>query len=195
MEENNQPKIEWNELSNASKEAVQTIYKNLKDATGHGDIGKLWLLDELFGEENLEPKISTWKQALEAWKKDNKFNNSQLNMLQCQSWMETNKLVKLKANAIFKLGKLIEVGYGGFITKDEWLNEKNKYTLILDILSEIGNDGFPIIRVVVHQMPTHSDDFLTFRSQEDAERFLSYDENKELVCHYFMYDLEKNVND
>lgn len=87
------------------------------------------------------------------------------------------KLAK-SALALLKIHQLIEVGYGGNVTNEEWNNNirLKKYIIIL----------FGTSFVVDEKMYTSEKSHIAFHTREQAEEFLSYPENIQLLKDYFM---------
>lgn len=79
------------------------------------------------------------------------------------------------ALAILKIYQLIEKGYGGNITKDEWKDATNwKYTIICE-----SNDKL-YVECAIDRRP------IAFHTEEQAKEFMSYPENIQLVKDFFM---------
>lgn len=82
--------------------------------------------------------------------------------------------------ALLKIRQLIEFGYGGNLTNEEWLDDSCKYfpCPIIDNLK---------VKFVVGKSSYFIDKCnITFHTEEQAEEFLSYDENIQLLKDYFM---------
>ena len=79
------------------------------------------------------------------------------------------------ALALLKIHQLIEVGYGGNITKEEW----EKAFELKYVISCTADKSFPI-------HTTNCIHTIAFHTKEQAEEFLKYTENVELVKDYFM---------
>ena len=86
----------------------------------------------------------------------------------------TEPIVK-SALALLKIHQLIEVGYGGNITDEEWKEHtKTKYT--------IDSKDKKLICSYTYHFKSH----IAFHTKEQAEEFLSYIENVQLLKDYFM---------
>ena len=85
--------------------------------------------------------------------------------------------IEKSALALLKINQLIEVGYGGNITNDEW----NKYCSPKYFI-EYNNES-KIFSVMGF---SYSKSHIAFHTQEQAEEFLKYYENIQLLKDYFM---------
>lgn len=91
---------------------------------------------------------------------------------------ENNKKTPIEksALALLKIHQLIEVGYGGNVIKDEFFDERvMKYVINLD------KEGRFHIYKGINIMNTH----IAFHTEEQAEEFLKYPENVQLLRDYF----------
>lgn len=80
-----------------------------------------------------------------------------------------------KTIATYKIVTIIELGYGGMITNKEWENDSiMKYNI-----ENIGNN-------LTFVDDTDHYSFISFRTDELREEFMSYEENVKLVKQYFM---------
>ena len=83
--------------------------------------------------------------------------------------------------AHLKIYQLIEVGYGGNVTNEEWLdNEIEKFIITLNI----PNCRYQFT-IVKHVAPEYFN-YIAFHTKEQAEEFLKYTENVQLLKDYFM---------
>lgn len=89
----------------------------------------------------------------------------------------TEPIVK-SAIALLKIHQLIEVSYGGNVINDEWIDRDiTKYFI------SFGNDNIiGIEKTILSEEFSH----IAFHTKEQAEEFLSYPENIELLKDYFM---------
>lgn len=79
------------------------------------------------------------------------------------------------ALALLKIHQLIEVGYGGNVTNEEWENAfELKYVISCTV-----DKSFPI-------HATNCIHTIAFHTKEQAEEFLKYTENVQLLKDYFM---------
>lgn len=85
--------------------------------------------------------------------------------------------IEKSALALLKIHQLIEVGYGGNITNDEW---DNCYYTKHSIKYYNNSKKFKII------LTSYCRSNIAFHTQEQAEEFLTYSENIELLKDYFM---------
>ena len=82
--------------------------------------------------------------------------------------------IEKAAIAFIKIHQLIKVGYGGNVTNEEWNNHEIKYVI------NYANNTFVINSVVTTR------NHLAFHTLEQAEEFLSYVENLQLLKDYYM---------
>lgn len=175
---------EKNELIRIYNE-VSIDYLNIKkskDIEKSEIFNKLIQLEIFFGKENLqpEPEIKTWKDV--GNNKDN-FCENYLNLYKtangnyCLDVDKSHDIkVILKVIATIKIAKLIELGYGGTVTKEEWEDTGLPKFCIYVSDGKIHSNGFNI----------HDKHFITFHTCKQREEFLSYPENVELVKQYYM---------
>lgn len=83
--------------------------------------------------------------------------------------------IEKSALALLKIRQLIEVGYGGNVTNEEWGTHKIKYTIRKDKVF-----GIDYTSIVWMYSP------IAFHTNEQAEEFLSKPENIQLLKDYFM---------
>lgn len=87
--------------------------------------------------------------------------------------------IEKSAIALLKIRQLIEVGYGGNVTNDEWVNDIKENNLWSVYFDYYDNKFYPIFTAGHF---TH----VAFHTKEQAEEFLSYPENIQLLKDYFM---------
>lgn len=163
----------WRELREETKQKVIDRYDTLLNASIIDDYteeernGAIAMLEELFGKDNVQkPKksIKTWDDVVDS-------EGIAINILPetCQYFSDE---VINKAIATFKITKLIELGYGGLITDEEWENENvPKYTIIVV-------DEKPELSV------TYWKEFIAFHTYDQCEEFI--ENNMELLKDYFI---------
>lgn len=93
------------------------------------------------------------------------------------------RIIEKSALALLKIHQLIEVGYGGNITNKEWLRNTN--TPIFIIVIDPYKDNFMRIDSVYDGFE-HGVYHVAFHTKAQAEEFLSYHENLQLLKDYFM---------
>lgn len=90
---------------------------------------------------------------------------------------EGNTPIEKSAIALFKIHQLIEVGYGGNINNEEWFDYDNCiYTIEYNSEYKI----YKIITAVCYKR------HIAFHTKKQAEEFLKYPENVQLLKDYFM---------
>lgn len=173
---------------------VQVIYPSVRFKTAAGAIwdinstGKIYNnTDELcvfpskdqrdwnkWVEENKpKPKIpKTWSD-LERLDEITEYGAEIVRTFNNRWWDSTKSKTPIEksALALFKIHQLIEVGYGGNVTNEEW---EKAY-----IISCTADKIF-----TVHA--TNCIHTIAFHTKEQAEEFLSYPENAQLLKDYFM---------
>lgn len=82
--------------------------------------------------------------------------------------------IERSALALLKIHQLIEVGYGGNVSNEEWNNNEWKFTY------QYTKTGIDIISTC------NSKNIIAFHTKEQADEFLLYSENIELLKDYFM---------
>ena len=83
--------------------------------------------------------------------------------------------IERSALALLKIHQLIEIGYGGNITNEEWKEHtKIKYTIDLKD------------KKLICSYTYHFKSHIAFHTKEQAEEFLKYSENVQLLKDYFM---------
>lgn len=87
--------------------------------------------------------------------------------------------IEKSALALLKIHQLIEVGYGGNITHDEWVNDIKESNLWSVYFDYYDNEFYPIFTAGHF---TH----VAFHTKEQAEEFLKYPENIQLLKDYFI---------
>ena len=129
--------------------------------------------------EGQKPKVpKTWS---ELYNNDDCtiYNLSKIDRVGCDVEIDGTPIEK-SALALLKIHKLIEVGYGGNITKEEWKNNITiKFTIVL--VYNTTNNKFEFI---IHE--TTCINIIAFHTKEQAKEFLSKPENVELLKDYFM---------
>lgn len=130
--------------------------------------GQLELFDDLFGKENLQLKsIKTWEDV------EKEFPASRTLWSNIFTFVDNDSL-RLKLILTYKIAKLIELGYGGVITSEEWENDEWKYVISCDK------------RELLKEKTCHKRMFIAFHTQEQRDEFMSYPENIDLVRYYFL---------
>lgn len=89
-----------------------------------------------------------------------------------------NTPIEKSALALLKIHQLIEVGYGGNITNEEW-EDTSTIKFVIDIYKY--NIEFNFI-ITFYNYISH----IAFHTKEQAEEFLKYPENIQLLKDYFM---------
>lgn len=178
----------WKDLSDESKKDLRLKYNSQQDNETSG----FWMkscMEALFGKENLKDVIGTWDDVID---KKSKYIDSDYFVCPYISGNtdgivypreQTSSDIIAKNVAAFKIYKLIELGYGGVITNEEWENPStNKYCIHLTVAKDI-EKGYKI-GFKVHNSTKH---FIAFHTQEQMTRFMSYPENIELIKKYYMF--------
>lgn len=93
--------------------------------------------------------------------------------------------IEKSALALLKIHQLIEVGYGGNVTDREWRNTDIQKWYFIPNSIYSPDEGNNMWEVVYTQMYLNKRIF-AFHTKEQAEEFLSYPENIQLLKDYFM---------
>ena len=163
----------WNELSERSKKFIKSLYYNVKDPNrelyDYEDIVQKELLESICGEHNLNPKqIKTWEDVEKLLPEDG------FCVGEYEKYADNPK-VTLKCQATLKIAKLIELGYGGMVSEEEWKDDDIvKHCPIRD------TDG------IRHCCFMTEYNFIAFHNSEQFEEFMSYESNRKLVEMYYL---------
>lgn len=172
--------------SNRYKQAKATLEKNPDDNVMEAVVA---CIEPLFGKHNLESynSIKTWKDILvcdcDVYSKEDDINYLCLDGLDIYG--QDSKLVK-KLQATIKIVKLIELGYGGMITDEEW----NDRTFPKYVVHCYNTSGSWLLDCYMLYDYRH---LIAFHTSEQREEFLSYPENVKLIEEYFMLCQKKNI--
>lgn len=163
----------WDKFTEEEKKNVRKLYEHYEDDTllYQTEPPKLVKhnLEAIFGKENIQPKpkIKTWEDV-----DITTLGAEYGTILELQDWNNiklANKLI-----ATYKIAKLIEHGYGGLVTDEEWCN---------DIIKDCAVRYESEIR---HACMINDYEFIAFHTNEQYKEFMSYPENVELVKQYYM---------
>lgn len=136
-------------------------------------------MEKLFGIENLkhESKIKTWSDV-RFYYPDlvNRLLQGHIEMKHIYNTMSES--IGDKCLATIKLDKLIELGYGGRVTIDNWIEGEKSWSVVVSSINK---------NIELRVVTTYFNlDFITFRSKELADEFMSYPENVELIKQYYI---------
>lgn len=121
--------------------------------------------------EEQKPKVpKTWSDI----KEEKRFQGNEAIIVNKETLIET-PIIK-SANAFLKIRQLIEVGYGGNVTNEEW-DGINSYVSIRYYINKRDIDICSNIYIKTN---------IAFHTKEQAKEFLSYPENVQLIKDYFM---------
>lgn len=126
-------------------------------------------------EEQKSKKSKTWSELVE----QEKAHFYEANLCDCNELIDEYSPIEKSALALLKIHQLIEVGYGGNVTNDEWVNDIKENNLWSVYFDYYDNEFYPIFTAGHF---TH----VAFHTKEQAEEFLSYPENIQLLKDYFM---------
>lgn len=176
----------WNKFTEEEKKNVKKEYLKWQEEAETNPYfeGKITNMEELFDKENLQPKPKnkTWEDL----EKDG-FSVEHDYLREFDDWEIcidaisyncdiSDKLI-YKAIATLKIAKLIELGYGGLVTEEEWVDGNVEK---VSIIYKSFKKKFDIL------YNSHRKEFITFHTRQQAEEFMSYPENVELVEQYYM---------
>lgn len=88
-----------------------------------------------------------------------------------------NSSIEKSALALFKIHQLIEVGYGGNVINEDYINNEWKYTIIYSSSS---------CKLEIIETCHYRYNNIAFHTEEQAKEFLSKSENVQLLKDYFM---------
>ena len=169
----------WNELSEESKKHIKDVFSEFEPVCQE-DLIKMNLMSDLFGKENLSPKsqIKTWydveKQgyyAEDEWVYEDKASE-RVDAIVYKGPFRSQ--IINKAIATFKIAKLIELGYGGMVTNEEWNNNTYKWHIVYDAQQ----NKYKVFWETLYKDP------LSFHTEEQAIEFL--ENNRDLLDDYNM---------
>lgn len=181
----------WDKFTKEEKTAFRELYheklSNAKYAESMGYHSSAKVTEDeakemewYFGKENLqsnednseptELKIKTWADV-EEMSEEHIFINidNNLNLPDSVYW---------KYMATLKIAKLIELGYGGIVTNEEWKDDgKEKYAVTCIINKKLELLSFTTCNEKY---------FIAFHTREQRDEFMSYPENVKLIKLYYM---------
>lgn len=168
-------KESFEKLTKEEKQKLRDVYSILDKNNSEARIAEEYEL--IFGQENLQmlPNIRTWKDMQKY--KDFLYTEEEMNKLTSLCFIKTE--YKNKIIATYKLYKIIKLGYGG-IPNEEQCKEDGAWQIIP--YRDSYDKDFKL--KIVYDFKTLS--FVSFYEQEQAEMFMSYSENVELVKDYFV---------
>lgn len=131
-----------------------------------------------WAEENKKtPK--TWSELC---KKNPKFIGTDycidLTSIRKDGWTRRNTPIEKSALALLKIYQLIEVGYSENVTNEEWYDDLVPKYIIIEKSKNVFKSV--CVRKFNNRTP------IAFHTEEQAEKFLSYPENIQLLKDYFM---------
>lgn len=167
----------WDNIPEEEKQAIKDKAQfYIENASNNDDYcALLGGYVDLFGDENIgtKPNIRTWEDVEKEHPEYFKSHNTP-NPKFIPSQELRDKLLN-KTMAMYKIVALIELGYGGMVTDEEWRNEDiNKFSIVCEE-NRLSIDCLPEER-----------HFISFHYVQQAEEFMSYPENVELIKRYYM---------
>lgn len=160
---------EWNKCTEQEQQNILEIYNKHPE----------WLdvinaLEDKFGKHNLrpEPKFKTWEDI----QKMNEDSNFYLRVIDN---LELPDKIYSKCIATLKIAKLIELGYGGMISNEEWEDIGCKKYAIDYVPC---NEG----KFVMSEYCIGDYRFIAFHTNAQRINFMSHQENVELIKQYYM---------
>ncbi len=163
----------WNFLSKNAQIRIKNEYKIITSTTpvdGFPLFESIHLMEDKYGKHNLITKVyNTWDDV-------EKYDSTKIEI--SLSNLSIRNKAKNKALATIKLYKLIELGYGGVVNLSDWVDTSiDKFIIVYDF----EKSSFEIIKVKNHLITD-----IAFYTKKQAEKFLSFNENKTLLKEYFM---------
>lgn len=178
-------------FENFTEEERKKLRKNYSEVY---DAETREILDDIFGKENLQinPEIKTWDDVIrnvepEYDEFDKTYSVSIFDeYVIVRNVVPCSKLVQEKLEAAYRISKIIEFGYGGIITPDEWkmstsyISETAIWTIVCEYKTESKE---PQLRIACNWTQP---ELVSFHTKKQAEEFLSYTENQKLIKKYYM---------
>ena len=164
----------WNNIPEKERDIIIGDYKNMLDGITECPEQEreaaIRQTEWLFGKENLQPnQIRTWEDCQEMNEDSNFF-------MRIDDNLELPDKVYLKCQATLKIAKLLNLGYGGMVTEEEWKNDRiTKYCL-----------QWTYGRGWTCYNSSSVKSFPAFHTFEQRAEFMSHPENVELVKQYYM---------
>lgn len=164
----------WDKFSEEEKDSIRKEYDYVRTSKDHDCGFRRVELEKVFGKENLqpEPKIKTWEDVVKEYPhfKDD-IDNLKYNILYGWNGL-SDKII-----ATYKIAKLIEFGYGGMMTEEEWKDGTVKFVIKCT----------PNEKSYLYEDEICNDiEFIAFHTYKQREEFMSYPENVKLVEQYYM---------
>ena len=179
MDKQAQDKL-WHDLSEESKKKVLEDYMSFKNSSHSHEQYKASAMEDMFGEHNLNPKpqIKTWEDVENYLEIIPDFKEIIHNLdAGCCNQKVINKII-----ATYKISRIIDLGYGGIVSEEEWKDLKiPKYSVIYHPTCQdekLKFDGD-------EELPTEKH-FIAFHTPEQREEFMSHESNRKLVEQYYM---------
>lgn len=168
----------WNNMPKAEKEKIIAAYNSFSDAPSELDYWVKKELEAIFGKDRLvsKPRIRIWEDVIKT------YPARITGILGLQSEIRDvvgiNENIARKIVATAKIEKLIEFGYGGIVTKDEWADKNRKKYVVAPA---------PNKEMTVYGYDEHcGDNFVAFHTKYDAKEFMKHKENIKLLIDYYM---------
>ena len=165
-------------IFHSSKNNVITIYDNGKFHPYADELCVFPSKDQRdwnkWVEKQNDKTPETWSELIET---DGYGVWSQVHLNKDSRLDRADTLIEKSALALLKIHKLIEAGYGGNITNEEW----NNIGLKKYIITPLG-----ISFVVDEKMYPSEKSHIAFHTQEQARAFLKHQENIQLLNDYYM---------
>ena len=189
MDKEQQDKL-WNDLSEEKKKEYrkefqqesESYHLNVKHCdeengfeyrTGYSN-GVISTLEDLFGEHNINPiKIKTWEDVGKEYG-DEVYSQWGKLGADITASRPSEKVID-KCVATLKIAKLIELGYGGMVSEEEWKDGNVEKFCVVKSMSKL-----EYCHLVVGY------EFIAFHTPEQREEFMSYESNRKLVEQYYM---------
>ena len=177
----------WNNMSDDEKSKIRQIYDDkcadAKEAYEHGAIytykrikAEIAEMELFFDKEYIHPTptINTWTDIC-VYKPDVSDVETMLKTnVEDSPHIDVQLLNKIVAT--YKIDKLIELGYGGKVTDDEWADDK-----VFIYFITLNRDG----NLEIDCSYNNCRQFIAFHTKQQAEKFISYKGNAELVEQYY----------
>ena len=170
----------WDKFTEEEKENIRAKYRDYQEEANDDPFfdGASGSMETVFGLLNLQSKIRTWEDV-EKMRPECKKDVS----LMAETLDYVSAEVYGKILATYKIAKLIELGYGGIVTEEEWTNDKiEKYYIVPTINGK--NKEIEVINSFAYE----DKHFISFHTKQQAKEFMSHSKNIDLVYNYYIIE-------
>lgn len=170
----------WREIPKEVQDHISSIYKALRKSPN--DEEREWAtgLEFIFGKENVEnkPQIKNWQDVVTYHPEvADDLEEGMNRLINYYSYCGIRYLVHCQA--MLKIERIIELGYGGMITNSEWEDDRcRKY-----VVRYLPTDDRELVE---GDYCIGEHEFIAFHTEKQREMFMSDKSNRDLVINFFM---------